>query len=200
MSDERTEEKLPDELKSVETALRGLMLATGAIDRDRLMYLAGRASALNEISSGATGSASAELSANSIPQNTGGASGTRRSIRIKRFGWPLATAALVLLSLTLGGRVIYLSGLTERIVLVERAGASGNLPIATMTVPGQGSASSMVGFLPTPGGGFSYMQLRNAVLNRGVDALPTQAVSNPASAPNAHAPRWPSLRDDLLGS
>src|SRR5947209_8446338 len=99
MSDERTEEELPDELKAVEIALRGLTPATGTIDRDRLMYLAGRASAEK-----------------SLP-------------KFSRFGWPLATAALVLLSLTLGGRVIYLSGLTERIVLVERSGASGNLPI-----------------------------------------------------------------------
>jgi hypothetical protein len=169
MSDERFKEKLPDELKAVETALRGLTPAAGAIDRDRLMYLAGRASA------------------------------RQPSPKLSRFVWPLTTAALLLLSLTLGGRVIYLSGLTDRIVLVERAGAGSNLPLATIAVPGRVPASSVVGFQPQ-GGGFNYMQLRNTVLGSGVDTLPAQVISNPTSAPNHRASHFPSLRDDLLGS
>lgn len=194
MSDERTEEKLPDELKAVETALRGLTPATGAVDRDRLMYLAGRASVLaDEPSSvsGATGGLSTRAGRDTASTAGRASSGTQRLARISRFAWPLATAALVLLSLTLSGRLLYISGRSERILVVQKASQRDELPVAT---------ASVVGFQSAPSGGFSYMQLRNAVLNRGVDALPAQAVSHPASAPNTNAPHWPSLRDDLLGS
>jgi len=44
-TDERFDETLPEELKAIETVLRRLSPNSQAVHRDRLMYLAGRASA-----------------------------------------------------------------------------------------------------------------------------------------------------------
>ena len=71
-SENPTGEELPEDLKAIEASLIGLTPAAGQLDRDRVMYLAGRASA-------------------------------KPTPRVAAIGWPLATAASLLLALTFGG-------------------------------------------------------------------------------------------------
>jgi hypothetical protein len=182
MSNEQNEHELPDELKAIEGALAGLTLAAGAIDRDRVMYLAGQASALRE--SAAAG--------NQISADTGIASGTRRHVR---FAWPLALAASLMISLGLGGRLLYLEGRGQRITVVQAGSGSGELPVAIDSASGRVIMPEAIGF-QSPASGVNYMQLRNTVLSHGVEALPGQANGRPS----VQGPRIPSLRDNFWGS
>ncbi len=81
MSNDESDQQLSAELKQVEAMLRELSPALGQFDRDRLMYLAGRASIPND---------AASLS---------------RSAR-QRILWPLATAASLLIAALLGGLLL----------------------------------------------------------------------------------------------
>jgi hypothetical protein len=165
MSEERVEKELPGDLKALEAALGGLKPAAGAIDRDRLMYLAGQAS-------------------------------VDRGKRLARFGWPLATAALVVISVTLGGRLYALSGRLEQVAQKERSPAVENRQVASGGLPRESVALSTPRVQTAGGGGLDYIELRSAVLSGGVDALPGQAVQPPTGA----AARLPTLRDAFLGS
>jgi hypothetical protein len=160
-------QELPAELTALEVALRQLTPAQGALDRDRLMYLAGQASA-----------APARANGFHLP-------------------WPLATAALALVSLGLGGRLLYVSGLNQRIAIVERAGNGGESPIAVDIASALQSVQSAGGVPGTTSGEFNYMQLRNAVLNHGADALPAGPVRHGNATPSAPA-HMPSWRDDFF--
>src|ERR1700759_2661917 len=87
-AEENFDPELPEELKTIETALRQLTPIAGQIDRDRLMYLAGQASM--------TGASAPDRSIGSAWQKT--------------FAdwklWPIATAALMLISVTLSGLLL----------------------------------------------------------------------------------------------
>jgi len=132
------DEELPEELKAVEAVLRRLAPNADSLDRDRMMYLLGRASATPR-------------------QNA------------MRFVWPISTAALLLISLTLGGMLLS-SFYGQRLF-----GPSDNGPIVPNAIAiksnsGAGrNAVLAVADLQQP----SYLQLRNAVLTGGVDALPS---------------------------
>jgi hypothetical protein len=165
MSEEHVEKELPGELKALEAALGGLKPAAGAIDRDRLMYLAGRAS-------------------------------LERSSRISRFAWPLAAAALFVVSVTLGGRLYALSGRLEQVAQNEHSPAVENRQVAGGGLPRESVALSMPRVQAAGGGSLDYIQLRSAVLSGGVDALPGQTVQPPTGA----AATLPTLRDAFLGS
>jgi len=159
-----SDDELPGELKALEAALGGLKPAAGAIDRDRLMYLAGQAS-------------------------------VEPASRIGRFAWPLATAALVAVSVTLGGRLYVVSGRLQVAqdrpapAVEDRQSVVGALPresVALATPRAQAGGSSL-----------DYMQLRSAVLNHGVDALPGQVAQPAAKTPQGVVP---TLRDAIFGS
>src|SRR4051794_9441757 len=96
-----------DELKQFESLLRGCSPAAIRIDRDRLMYSAGQASVTGDVATRPTGT---------LPLET--------CVNYKSFAWPLATAALLLLSLTLGAASLFRT--TEvRVVYVPQP-ASGS--------------------------------------------------------------------------
>jgi len=163
MSEERIEKELPGELKAFEAALGGLKPVAGAIDRDRLMYLAGRAS-------------------------------VERGRRIARFGWPLATAALLLLSVTLAARQMILPVGKERIVYLQ---SGGNEQVAIAYSPGIPELTSRPPTVRNADGDIDYLQLRNVVLTRGIEAVPSD---RHARAPETPAPAWSALRDGRIGS
>jgi hypothetical protein len=165
MSTDRSREELPEELKSIDSALRGLKPVSGAVDRDRLMYLAGRAS-------------------------------VERSSRIERFAWPLATAALVVISVTLSGRLYVLSGRLEQVAQDQHTQAVEDRQIAGSSLPRE-SVALATPRVQTAGNSLDYMQLRSAVLSGGVDALPSSAVQSPAGRQSGAVP---TLRDAILGS
>jgi hypothetical protein len=171
MSNEQNKNELPDELKAIEAALTGLTPAAGAIDRERLMYLAGQASVAQAIAPAVHS-------------------------RPVRFIWPLALAASLMISLGLGGRLLYLAGRGERITVVQSGRSSGELPVAIDLASGRVIVPEVIGF-QSPASGFNYVQLRNTVLSHGVEALPGQADGRPSVE---QGPRIPSLRDDFLGS
>ncbi len=138
-------EKLSDDLKAFEAALGSLQPAARPIDRDRLMFLAGQASASNSV----------ERPAIDSPQVA-----KRRS-----WGWPLATAVSLLLSISLMGRVAYLSSALERL--------AANRPATTQQIALADIASAMNAKHEVRlSAEANYLALRNAVVNSGVDALP----------------------------
>jgi hypothetical protein len=157
-AEHQTGDSLPEDLKSIEAALGGLTPAFSSIDRDRLMYLAGRSSA-------------------------------RQSSRIVRLGWPLATAALALISVTLGSLWL--------------AGDRGGTRIVYVNVKDRSEPTTAVA--AAPGNELdanrdrqSYFQLRNVVLVRGVDALPEPAQAAPEPQEPLHV--WPALSKALNGT
>ncbi len=134
MSDNESSAELSEELKSVEMALGALSPAVGRFDRDRLMYLAGQASV------------DGRNHADGWPSATGVAS-------YRRFAWPMATAASLLVAAMLGGMAIAERG-HERVVYFER--------------PITGGATATVSFPTLPSGQLqakspdqsNYLQLR----------------------------------------
>jgi hypothetical protein len=158
MSSRESEKKLPDELTALEAALRGLQPPAARIDRDRLMYLAGQASV---------------------------------SPNVKKpvaWGWPLVTAASLLLALSFGVQLVHLSKSGDRST-IARTGSNppsdqlASLPIG-VAVAARPSASADE---------FTYLQLRNTVLDHGVDALRESNTTNSKSMREKAFPLWPSL-------
>jgi hypothetical protein len=180
MSSNPLSEQFDEGLRRIEAALRGLSPMGGRLDRDRLMYLAGQASAVGP---------EAQESATRV------ASYTDTPVKVapayKHYGWPLATAASLLLAMTLGGMLIFSPRPGERIVYVEGPNASGS--------------AAMVSFLPAPADSShaasseqnNYLRLRNLVLTRGVDAMPAE---NKASGQQRaeQTPSWPMLRQQFF--
>jgi hypothetical protein len=157
-ADHQAGDSLPEDLKSIESAFGGLTPTFSALDRDRLMYLAGRASA-------------------------------NRSSRVARFGWPLATAALALVSMALGSLWLTADRGGTRIVYVN-ANEPSNVATATVATPANPFDSNR--------DRQSYLHLRNVVLVRGVDALPESA--EPATKTRESFPIWPALNKELNGT
>jgi hypothetical protein len=170
MSNDEPSEELAEELKSIEAALRGLSPASGRLDRDRLMYLAGQASA---VASEARQSAT-------------------RVASYRRYGWPLATATSLLLAMTLGGMLIFSPRAGERIVYVDRPNTGGSIAVTQFPAsPVEVSSSTSQ---PNQS---DYIQLRNLVLARGIDAMPMpKGHGNHKS--QEQIPAWPVLWPDLL--
>ena len=145
MSEERRE------LGPIEEALASLRPAVGGLDRDRLMWEAGRAS--------------------------------RRTPLV----WPLATAAVALVAVALAAwpRQAPEARVVERIVYVTPA-PSAPAQAVLLVAPAVLAAEPPETWQPS---GPGYVALRNAVLARGIDALP--------EAPAGAAAKPESVRDLL---
>lgn len=166
-TEENFDAELPEELKLLETALRQLTPTASQIDRDQLMYQAGQASVL---STGDTGVALArQLSVMNRRQNY----------------WPMATAALVLLSITLGGLWLHATRSSVVYVVGESMAA---LP-REITNPAVREVLAHRGA--------DYLRLRNLVLAHGTNALPATPVSNAASDIPTQL-NFPDIRQPLL--
>ncbi len=154
------EEQVPAELDALAASLKSLVPAPASLDRDRLMFDAGRAS----VTSRSQQSTFATLGNWSL-------------------AWPLATAALLLLSLSFGWRLIEVAGQPERIVYVERSAATHgeqtfakhqfDMPSTSLAKP---SANS-------------YFALRARGLARGLDALPQPPADDAGDAPAIATPQ-----------
>lgn len=156
MSEERFEQRLSDELASFESTLRRLSPAAGRIDRDRLMFRAGCASAAT-------------------------------SKRTHRWLWPGATAAMTLVSATLAVLLAQRDRQLEVRPPSRSVAAPHQPPAATHddTVPVHSAPSEL-----------AYFTLRNAVLQRGVDALPNLTLAG-ETHPTCDA-NWLDLRRRLI--
>jgi hypothetical protein len=166
-----SEESLGKDLKAAEAALGSLVPRSSRIDRDRLMFLAGQAAGRGQ-GSGVGGQA----------LGVGGQV-------IPSWLWPAATAAMVLVSVTLGGLLWSRSGpeTIERIVYVpvERpAPSSPTVVQSTTPEPQIPRITNTLGSLVLGGSiQADYLRLRNQVLVSGLDALPEprHAASNTKS-------------------
>jgi hypothetical protein len=153
-ADNSYNEELPAELKAVERALRRLQPSADRLDRDRLMYLSGRAS---------------------MPSQ-------RNALQ---WLWPLSTAALLLVSLTLGG------------VLLSSAGDRQPNQNMIATEPRHDEIRS-IDLAIADHDPSSYLQLRNTVLLGGVDALPAPQGKIRVSGPVESIPSM-SLKLNYFG-
>jgi hypothetical protein len=181
-TDKAPGEELPEDLKAIETALRQLTpraAEVDRVDRDRLMYLAGQASAVHA----------------SSPSGT--AALVKREMKVRRNLWPLATAALTLVSITLGGVLLRSTRPNEHMVYLEQPGgnAGGGAPIMVQFP----SAEHFPVGLSSANYSADYFRLRNLLLTRGVDALPESPVINRGFAPRPTPPSSPALWHALLG-
>jgi hypothetical protein len=178
-ADKKSGEELPVELKKLESALRNLTPRTALLNRDQLMYLAGQASAM---SAGAQGVHIDDA---------------RSFTPLRRNWWPVATAALALFSLGLGGLLIHATRPSERVVYVEVSRGTndgggltaGSFSQANNVTVGTSSASSEG----------SYFQLRNLVLTHGIEALPISPALGRPVEPQTIQSIWPVLNSHLLG-
>jgi hypothetical protein len=172
-------EELPEDLKAVEKALRRLTPAASQIDRDRLLYLAGQASAM---SAGAQGVHIED---------------TRSFMPLHRNWWPVATAALALFSLGLGGLLIHATRPSERVVYVE---VSRDIHDGGGLAAGAFSpANNATGGTSSAGSEGSYFQLRDLVLTHGIEALPQAPSTVRPIDPQTTQPLWPVLHSHLIG-
>jgi hypothetical protein len=163
-----SQKKMNEGLPAFEAALASLSPAASAIDRDRLMYLAGQAVGVKS------------------PQ--------RRFVA--KWLWPCATAASVLLAVTLTGVMLGRGPqIVEKIVYVPAE--------APAIQPGTPTSPKKIDKAPrrTKRIRGDYLQLRRMVVAQGVDALP-KLKQKPTSG--AKIPKWaPGARTELersLGS
>jgi hypothetical protein len=155
-----SEERLNDELAAIEAALSDLTPARSGIERDRLMFLAGKASAGRQAAFGVRrfiaafcGTAGTAIHVRNTEQK---AAMNRRTPQLL---WPMATAASLLVAMAFG--ILWAKGSNPKPV-----GPTGNVAIAgspaIAPVPGDTSP-------PSP---WENRRLYRLVLEKGFDALP----------------------------
>ncbi len=161
MADQQESEgRLPDELEELHRALKSLEPLPGRLDRSRLMYLAGRASA------GVS------------------ASGTSAAARKRNWAWPVSTAAMTLVAATLAvalavrpqpqPRVVRETVYVKQPALPDEP--DSRRPLVFDAIPQRpASADEPGGSLPSPY--VLSMSMRRTVLEQGVDALPDVVLS-----------------------
>jgi hypothetical protein len=182
MPPERFDEEISSELKAIENALRDLPPSLGQLNRDRLMYLAGQAS-ISLSPRERTGSKTRRGEMRAEAEATPPSHPSQRQI-----AWPLATAALALVSLTLGGFLLFGKHDEQQTVNIHRA--TNPLP----TVVDLSEDSRSIGHSAI---GASYFELRELVLAKGLDAVSMPQSSN--EKPALHDPvRWPAIPDELF--
>jgi hypothetical protein len=163
----------PPDLKAFEAALSGLIPAASRLDRDRLMYQAGAASAAPATNHPAIRS-------------------SRHPMRL----WPAATAALLVVALGLG-TFVALREPHERIVYVDRPAAKSNLGTSPNLAIRFPRIEPAIPRAQDPANA-SYLALREQVLRLGVEAL--DAPRRPGEQPDHHDVRNRALLNHFLGS
>jgi hypothetical protein len=150
-------ERIDETLLAVQSALAALRVKPPSMDRDRMMFLAGRASA-RPISP--------------LARRAGEGPG----VRAAHWLWPLATTASLLIAAILGGMLLLGAKpqTYDRVVYVpvdrpiESTVSETAPPVITVDSPEP----------PIRG---DYLALRRLVLTEGVDAMPMPAANGPAS-------------------
>jgi hypothetical protein len=149
-------ERIDETLLAVQSALAALRVKPPSMDRDRMMFLAGRASA---------------QPLSPLARRAGEGPG----VRAARWLWPLATTASLLAAVVLGGLLVksQTSQIVDRVVYVPV-----DRPIE---LPGEHDAPlAAADESPGPPLRSDYLVLRRLVLTEGVDAMPQPADSGQA--------------------
>jgi hypothetical protein len=178
-NDDSRPDDFPADLKPFEAALGSLVPAGSRVDRDRLMYFSGAASATNA------------ASATAAPSREPNRRGQSRGVF-----WPCAAAAMLLVSLGLGALVAFREP-AERIVYVDRPVVNQEPSAApSVTAP---AGDSETRFAASQGSvDASYLVLREHVLRLGVNAL--DAPSPEVGGSHRTDARNRALLNQLLGS
>jgi hypothetical protein len=161
---------LPSDLKSFEAQLAALSPASG-LSRDDLLYRAGWEACASGVKQGANA----------------------RQNRIHSWLWPASTAALVLLSVTLG-LIVALRKPSVEVVYIERPPWATGVAIDESNSTWQPQDIP----LPLPSGGNDYLTLRDRVLALGADLLATGAAAPKSDARIERDSRFGAMRG-LLG-
>ena len=183
-----SENRINDELAAIEAALGNLTPAASGVGRDRLMFLAGRASASRASAFGVRRLAAAfrRNGVNTVEsRRTEKAAASRRAPNLL---WPIATAASLLVALTFG--LLWAAGNNSRSVEQTAAVAVASLP-TTVDLPADTSP-------PSP---WENRRLCQLVLEKGIDALPQSSYSSGASSgtrPVPHEETYRSLLKQFL--
>ena len=160
---------MKQDLAAVEAVLSSLSPAPSGLDRDGLMYLAGRASA--------------------------GKSSPSARRRRADWLWPCTTAAMVLVAVTFATMWLARGGpeVVTHVVYVESdrpAKAQGQSEQQAVAIEVEVEVTAKRKELRT-----DYLQLRRPVLIHGVDAIPQP---HPTPAADAGTPNWRSGDPDVL--
>ena len=160
-----SEERLNEPLRAVEAALASLAIKPTQLSRDRVIFLAGQASARQ--------SESRRDSPTCTPLAC--LAGERLGVRGARWFWPLSTAASLLVAVTLGGVLLLgpKSQIIERVVYVP---ADRQVD----SVEKQDPLNLHYVESPEPPR-HDYLVLRQLILTRGVEAMPMPVADEPAS-------------------
>jgi hypothetical protein len=168
-----SERDLNEELAAVETVFRGLTPTASGIDRDRLLFSAGRASAM---ANGATQRESIPV-CHCLEQAVSSgqlASSTACSKQwhtvewhtvVRNVGWPCATAASLLVAATFAA--LWASGGKSDIAARTAATSVRQTPMAAMDLPEDASP-------PSP---WENRRLCQLILEKGIEALPRPDVA-----------------------
>jgi len=150
-----SEKRLNEELAAIEVALASLKPAASGVDRDRVMFLAGRAS----------------VTANALPQR----------YRKIHWLWPCITAVSLLLAITFSG-ILFLQGTATGIKVAayfksDKAQTSENIPQPLWYEDTQKETREVKRPRPLSGRDnmpMDYLSLSMLIAEKGVEALPGQ--------------------------
>ncbi len=160
---QRPEGRLPDELEELQRALKSLEPLPGRLDRGRLMYLAGQASA--GVSPSVTSATGASQKWN--------------------WAWPASTAAMTLVAATLAvalavrpqpqivRETVYVKQPAVPQTAADEPGSRRTFVLDT--VPRRSASADKPGGVPAAS--YLSMSMRRTVLEQGVDALPEVVLS-----------------------
>jgi hypothetical protein len=163
-----------NDLNRFEAALASLAPAAARVDRDRAMYLSGRAAAKAEAA---------------------------RPSGMRAWLWPASTAAMALVALSLGALLVQerhsrpVAASSPQPTAPREAHRNSNAAAAAESDAGSTAVAKNGG---PRGANPIYLRIRNRVLNEGVDALPLNQTSEAGPALEPWTPRSHPLVSELL--
>ena len=184
----------PPDLLPMAAALTAASPAPPRIDRDRLMFLAGAASAMVPPEPRTPGTPW-------VPAPLTPAKGSGFRVH-EGYAWPAATAALAATSLALATALFLRPAPPERIVYLPQPVESGNgasasggrQPPEAILVASQNTPAQVRVVAPATAHQHNYLRSRDVALRFGLDALGTL---NSASGEGAPAPTYRTLLESL---
>jgi hypothetical protein len=160
-----SEREMNEELAAVEAVLRGLTPAQSGIERDRLMFLAGRASVPATRGEPTTVCHCLEQAVPSGQLASSTACSKQWHTLVRKAGWPCATAASLLAAATFAA--LWAGGGTWSLASRTVADSLRHMPVAAIEIPED----------KTPPSPYENRRLCQLILEKGIEALPQPDVA-----------------------